>query len=359
MKKNIHVLYGGKSVEHEASLQTAIAVINSLDKEKYNVYPVYITQEGLWSSSDLLKTHIGDIDEIKKPSRGSVFSSISQYLSKYFNSDEVNVVFPALHGSNGEDGTMQGFLEIINVPYVGNGVLASALGIDKIMMKDIFTMVDIPQSRYYPFNQQQWSRNKEGIYETLEIKIGYPCYVKPARLGSSVGISRCKNREEMIAAITEALAYDSKIVVEEEIIGREMQISVIGNDEPKVSVVGEFIQDRPFMDYDAKYLEGNLVPIIPANLEPHISEAMRRVALKAFNALNCNGVARVDYFVTDKNEFYVNEVNTMPGFTKHSMTPALWEKTDGTSYPQLIEKLIEFALEAYDKRNSVSYVRRS
>lgn len=358
MKKNIYVLYGGKSVEHEVSLLTAFSVIKSLSKEKYNIYPVYITSEGVWCSLGLLQKEINDISELRAASSNTVVKSMVEFMSKYFKEGEKNVIFPALHGTHGEDGTMQGLFEVLNVAYVGNGVLSSAIGIDKVIMKDLFTKANIPQVKYNSFLLHEWKNREELVIGEIEKSIGYPCFVKPASLGSSVGINRCANSEELRNGINVSFLYDRKIVIEEEVIGREMQISVIGNDYPESSVVGEFIQERNFMDYDAKYLDGKLIQVIPARLPSDISEKMREVALDAFKVLNCSGLVRVDYFVTDDNQIYVNEVNTMPGFTALSMTPVLWEKTNGTTYSQLIEKLIDLALERHEQKENFIFSRR-
>lgn len=358
MKKNIYVLYGGKSVEHEVSLLTAFSVIKSLSKEKYNIYPVYITTDGVWCSLGLLEDEINDVSELRTMSSNTVVKSMVEFLLKYYKEGEKNVIFPALHGTNGEDGTIQGLLEVLNVPYVGNGVLSSAVGIDKVIMKDLFSKADIPQVKYIPFLIHEWKNKAELVIEKIENSIGYPCFVKPANLGSSVGISRCDSPDQLRDGINDAFLYDNKIVVEEEVLGREMQISVIGNDYPESSVVGEFIQERNFMDYDAKYLDGKLIQVIPARLPSDISKKMREVALDAFKVLNCSGLVRVDYFVTDDNEIYLNEVNTMPGFTSLSMTPVLWEKTDGTTYSQLVEKLIDLAIERHEQKETFTFSRR-
>ncbi|ABR49830.1 D-alanine--D-alanine ligase [Alkaliphilus metalliredigens QYMF] len=358
MKTNVYVLCGGKSVEHRVSLISASAIINSLDKKKYHVYPIYISDEGIWSNLGIVEDEIKEISELMYQSSNTVISSIETFLRSSFNEREQNIVFPALHGTNGEDGTIQGLLEILDIPYVGNGVMSSAIGIDKVVTKDLFAKHNIPQGKYTRLLQHQWKKDKLFSIERIEETIGYPAYVKPASLGSSVGINRCANREELEAAIHEAFSFEDKLVIEEEIIGREMQISVVGNEFPKASVVGEFIQERQFMDYAAKYTDGKLIQVIPAKLTEKVSELMREVAIKSFDVLNCSGLVRVDYFVTDDERFYVNEVNTMPGFTKLSMTPALWEKTDQTTYPELIEKLINLAFERYNKRKSFLYKRK-
>lgn len=357
MKTNVYIVYGGKSVEHDVSLQSAFSVINSLDKKKYSVYPVYITKDGTWCSLGLLESEFKNIEQMQCNSSGTPSSSLGKFLHKSLRSNEKNVIFPVLHGTNGEDGNIQGLLELLNIPYVGNEVLSSAMGIDKVIMKDLFSLGNIPQAKYTSLFLYEWKENENQITDKIEGTIDYPCFVKPAKLGSSVGINRCQNKEELKRAIKEAFLYDHKLIVEEEIIGREMQIAVIGNDCPKCSVVGEYIQERQFMDYAAKYLDGKLVPVIPAPLPNGISEAMRQTAIKAFKLLNCKGLVRVDYFVTENNKFYVNEINTMPGFTKYSMFPALWEKTDGTTYAQLIEILIKLAFCRHKQKNTILSTR--
>ena len=358
MKTNVYVLCGGKSVEHEISLISATAIINSLNKEKYNVYPIWISTEGVWHNLGIIKEEIKDINLMIKKSSSTVSTSIGEFLRNNYNEEERNVVFPALHGTNGEDGTIQGFLDILDIPYIGNGVMSSAIGIDKAMTKDLFAYYNIPQGKYITLLLRDWEEDKNTALNTIEEKIGYPAFVKPARLGSSVGINRCAIRQELEEAIKEAFLYDDKLVIEEEIIGREMQISVVGNSFPKASVVGEFIQERQFMDYNAKYIDGKLIQVIPAKLTEETSEKMREVAVKAFDVLNCSGLVRVDYFVADGEKFYVNEVNTMPGFTRLSMTPVLWQKTDGTTYSELVERLIDLAFERYNKGKAILYNRR-
>lgn len=357
MKTNVYVIYGGKSVEHEVSLLSAFSVINSLDKNKYNVYPVYITKDGVWCDLGKLNNTMKNINQLQRVGSNSVSASLGEFLSKHFRKTEKNIVFPVLHGTNGEDGTIQGLFEMLNIPYVGNGVLSSAVGIDKVMMKDLFSLGSIPQPKYTSMRLHSWRTNEEQVYKQVEISIGYPCFVKPAKLGSSIGINRCENRKQLKEAIKEAFLYDSKIIVEEEIIGREMQIAVVGNDCPKASVVGEYIQERQFMDYAAKYIDGKLIPIIPAKLSTEISEAMKETALRAFNLLNCCGLVRVDYFVTDQDKYYINEINTMPGFTAYSMFPALWEKTEGTTYSELIEILIRLGFSMHKQKNSILNMR--
>ncbi|WP_353096989.1 D-alanine--D-alanine ligase [Tissierella praeacuta] len=357
MKTNIYVLCGGKSVEHDISLRSASAIINAIDREKYNVYPIYITNEGSWCSLGLLEGKVNNPDELRRNSSSEVALSIGEFLTNTLKNNEKNLVFPALHGPNGEDGTIQGFLELLDIPYVGNEVLSSAIAMDKSVTKDLFSKYGIPQVDYIAVKLHTWKEDEEKSYETVEKEIGYPCYVKPSNGGSSVGISKAETREQLKKSFKEAFVFDNKIIIEKELVAREMQISVVGNDYPKVSVPGEFIMERAFFDYNAKYIDGKLIPVIPARLEPEISDKVRETAINAFKILSCHGLARVDIFVTDENEIFVNEVNTMPGFTAVSMTPVLWGATDGTTYEQLIERLIELSLERYEQKKAIVNMR--
>ncbi len=358
MKTNIYVLCGGKSVEHDVSLKSASAIINAIDREKYNVYPIYITNDGIWCNLGILNKKIENPDELRRNSSDTVAYSMGEFLTTVLKTGEKNLVFPALHGTNGEDGTIQGLLELLEIPYVGNEVLSSAVAMDKAMTKDLFAKYNIPQAKYLAVQKHVWNENEEDIYLRVEKEIGYPCYVKPSNGGSSVGISRAENREELIISFKEAFLYDLKVVVEEELVAREMQTSVIGNNDPKASVPGEFIMERAFFDYNAKYIDGKLIPVVPARLEPWVMDKVRELAVQAFKILNCRGLARVDIFVTDENKIFVNEVNTMPGFTALSMTPVLWGATDGTTYARLIERLIQLALERYEQKKSILKTRR-
>lgn len=356
MAINVFVLCGGKSVEHDVSLISAMGIINSLDRKKYIVTPIYINKKGSWISLGVVESEITSKEELIAH-EGENHPSAINVLLEIAKSNEKTVVFPALHGTFGEDGTVQGLLEMLDIPYVGNGVMSSAIAMDKVIAKDLFTFNDIPQCDYVVFNKRDWMEKQNVVVKRIEEYLGYPCFVKPARLGSSVGINRAADSNELFNAIAEAFWFDDKIVVEKEVIGREMQISVIGNDYPKASVVGEFIQERQFMDYQAKYLDGKLIQVIEANITRETSDKMRETALRAYEILNCNGLARIDFFVCEGEEFLVNEVNTMPGFTKLSMTPALWKKTDGTSYSELVNKLIQYAFERFEKKNALKYDR--
>ncbi|NMB07252.1 MAG: D-alanine--D-alanine ligase [Tissierellia bacterium] len=354
MKTDVYVLCGGKSVEHEVSLKSATAIINALDRKKFNVYPIYITKDGAWCNLGKWDNKIENPEDLQRETDKSVANSIGEFFAKDFKGGENLVFIPALHGPNGEDGTIQGLLELLDVPYVGNKVLSSAVAMDKVVARDLFQQHNLPQAKYLAFKSHQWKENKENAYDKVEKHLGFPCYVKPANSGSSVGISIARNRKELEESFKMAFQYDLKIIVEEEVIAREMQTSVIGNNNPKASISGEFIMERPFFDYNAKYIDGTIVPVVPARLEPEVATKVRELAVEAFKVLNCNGLARVDIFVTDNNEVLINEVNTMPGFTLFSMTPVLWEATNGTTYSELIEWLIELAFERYEEEKSIS-----
>lgn len=351
MKKNIYVLCGGKSVEHEVSLKSASAIVNAIDREKYDVYPIYITYDGVWCNLGLWEKKIENPEELKNPCERTLKNSIGDFLSNDLK--ENSIVFPALHGPNGEDGTIQGMLEMLNIPYVGNEVLSSALCMDKSLTKDVLEKHNIPQVKHLSFKEYTWNTDKDNMIRKIELELNYPLYIKPSRGGSSVGINRTENKEELEKAIKEAFRYDGKILVEEEAKAREMQTSVVGNEDPKASLPGEFIMERAFFDYNAKYIDGKLITVIPAKLTSEVTKHVREIAVKTFKALDCNGLARVDIFVTDDNEVLVNEINTMPGFTPLSMTPALWTATDGTTYEELIEILIGLGFDRYKEKSKI------
>ena len=282
--------------------------------------------------------------------------SLSTEIIPSANAEEnaIDVIFPLLHGPNGEDGTVQGLLELMNIPYVGNGVLASAAGMDKVVMKNIFAEAGLKQAKYASFIRSGWEKDRETAYEKVEEVLGYPCFVKPANLGSSVGINKCKNREELENAFEEAFQFDRKIIVEENIVGREVEVGVLGNDEPKCSVVGEIVPKKDFYDYKSKYIDGDTALIIPAEMTEEESNVIKRDAIVAFQSLDGAGLTRADFFLTKDGEVYINEVNTMPGFTPFSMFPLLWQHT-GLPYPELIEELIRLAMERHEEKQKIKY----
>jgi len=359
MKKDIYVLCGGKSVEHDVSLISASGIINSLNREKYSVKPIYINKEGYWKGLGVVEDKIEKPEDLIISDDSINMGSISKVIEEIINNKKEKIVFPALHGTFGEDGNVQGFLNVLNIPFVGNDVTSSAVCMDKGVSKDILKLKNIPQANYYYMSSIEWKNEKEKLIDKIEKDLNYPIFIKPSRSGSSIGINRAENRKEFIKYIENAFLFDTKIVVEEEIIGREMQVSVIGNEEPKVSVVGEFIQEKRFMDYNSKYIDGKLVQVIPANISDITSQNMRDLSIEVYKTLGCNGLARVDFFVCEDGKYYICEVNTMPGFTMKSMTPILWNKTDGTTYSELLDILIDYAFDFYYKKNSLVYERKA
>jgi len=356
MKLNMYVLYGGRSIEHEVSVISATSVFNAIDKEKYNVYPIFITKEGKWCSYGKLETNIENSDDLILDTELSVTESLGEFIKSIdYNSN--NMVFPVLHGNNGEDGTVQGLLELIYIPYIGNEVLSSALCMDKVATSDVLRAHSIPQAKYTSVYKFKWDDNKENVLDDVLNELELPVFVKPANSGSSVGITKATTREELIKSIELAFIYDVKLLVQEEVIGKEVETCIIGNNKPEVSLSGELEMEDAFYDYEAKYIKKAAIPVIPARLDKDISEKVREIALETYNVLDCRGIARVDIFVTEDNRILVNEINTMPGFTSISMAPMLWEKTDNSTFEELIERLIKYALERYDEKNSLSKVK--
>lgn len=352
MKTSLYLVYGGKSAEHEVSLQTAKAVISAVDKAKYDITPIYITSKGEWVRGPQID---GPVDDVKKlqftneeaTSAITIFQGAEQ-------ADQPTVVFPLLHGPNGEDGTVQGMLELLNVPYVGNGVLASAAGMDKIVMKNLFAQAGLEQVNYVATTKHEWKENQAAIIEEMENHLGYPCFVKPANLGSSVGISKASNREGLVEAMNEALKFDRRIIVEQGVIAREIEVGVLGNEKPACSVVGEIVPTKDFYDYKAKYVDGDTAMIIPAQLSEEVVKEVKEKAIVAYKVLDCAGLVRADFFLTEDGKLVINEVNTMPGFTPFSMFPLLW-KHAGVEYPDLIEKLVSLALSRYEEKQQIQH----
>lgn len=358
MKTKLGLLYGGKSAEHKVSLQTALAVIKTLDQEKYDIHPIYITDEGEWVRGSQITGEVNDVEKLELKNEGHSISPVSLntelFPSKQSNNEALDVVFPLLHGPNGEDGTVQGLLELINIPYVGNGVLASSAGMDKVIMKNIFAQAGLSQPRYVSFLKSEWKQAQATAYEKVEGTLGYPCFVKPANLGSSVGISKCNNRESLEKAFEEAFMFDRKVIIEEGIVGREIEVGVLGNNSPICSVAGEIVPKKEFYDYKAKYEDGNTALIIPAENSEEVYNKINEMAITAFKSLDCSGLVRADFFVTKDEQVLINEVNTMPGFTPFSMFPLLW-KHSGVSYPELIEKLVQLAIERYQEKQQIKH----
>ncbi|MCJ7842183.1 D-alanine--D-alanine ligase [Lederbergia sp. NSJ-179] len=355
MKINLCLLYGGKSAEHEVSLQTAKAVIQALDTSKFSIHPIFITKEGAWRKGPELLEPVETVRELEYEQTGQEVgpNALATILSPKDNRT-FDVVFPLLHGPNGEDGTVQGMLELLNIPYVGNGVLSSSAGMDKVIMKNLFAQEGLDQVNYTWFTRSTWEASPDRAYEQVEREIHYPCFVKPANLGSSVGISKCENREELSAAFSEAFRYDRRIIIEEGVSAREIEVGLLGNDFPECSVAGEIAPKSEFYDYQAKYSDGNTDLIIPADIPAEQYTEIRNMATRAFRALDCAGLVRADFFITNEGRTLINEVNTMPGFTPVSMFPLLWKHT-GLDYPALIERLVHLALERHDEKQKITH----
>ncbi|MBP2243250.1 D-alanine-D-alanine ligase [Cytobacillus eiseniae] len=355
MKTRIGLLYGGKSAEHDVSMQTAKAVIQALDLEKFEIYPIYISKEGEWIKGQQLIGGVSNVKELAFTNQQALpQAALTPSLFQASEEGQFDVIFPLLHGPNGEDGTVQGLLEVLNLPYVGNGVLASSAGMDKVIMKNIFAQAGLPQVKYTWFIRSEWEKAKEDAYMKVENDLGYPCFVKPANLGSSVGISKCTNRSELDHAFAEAFQFDRKIIIEEGVTAREIEVAITGNDNPECSVAGEIVPKKDFYDYKAKYEDGDTALIIPAEITVAEYDELNTMGIKAFKALDCSGLIRADFFLTREGKWYINEVNTMPGFTPFSMFPLLWKHT-GVEYPQLIEKLVNLAIERHAEKQSIKY----
>jgi D-alanine-D-alanine ligase len=358
-KLRVGVIFGGRSGEHEVSLVSATSVINALDKNKYDVIPIGITHEGRWISSTeslrLLKSRTDVENEperflVPEPNRQSLVS-----LDGESHSDmRLDVVFPVVHGTYGEDGTLQGLLELANIPYVGAGVLASSVGMDKIVQKQLHNHAGLPVVKYEWFLSSDCKKEPKKIVATIEKNLNYPLFVKPSNTGSSVGISKAHNRKELFDAIALASDFDRKIIVEQGVKNaREIEVSVLGNDKPNASIPGEIIPSNEFYDYDAKYVDGKSTAVIPAKLPKSVVKKIQELAVRAFTTLDGAGMARVDFFVVKKtNRIYLNEINTIPGFTSISMYPKLWEAS-GISYSELLDRLIRLALERHREKNSI------
>lgn len=362
-KLRIGLIFGGRSGEHEVSLASATLISANLDKDKYQIIPIAITKEGTWllgiDPPQLLAAEQSASHDTGLEQTTAVTLTGDPSLRRLIplRSDEQlgtqgapDVIFPVLHGTYGEDGTLQGLLEMANIPYVGCGVLGSALGMDKEKMKMIFHSLGLPIVDALTYRRNQWEQSPETVMDAIEQKFGYPCFVKPANLGSSVGVNKAHNRDELAHAIHIAAEYDRKIIIERSINCRELECSVLGNDEPLASVVGEVIPRNEFYDYNAKYTDGQSQFTIPADIPPTTAEEVRHWAVQAFLALDLSGLARVDFFLErETGKVYINEVNTIPGFTQFSLYPRLWVAS-GLPYAQLLDRLIELALERHQDR---------
>ncbi|MGD8855904.1 MAG: D-alanine--D-alanine ligase family protein [Chloroflexota bacterium] len=350
----IGLIFGGRSGEHEVSLMSARSVRAALDPGKYDIVMIGITKSGRWITGDVAAAlESGDLEN--SPSATLLPDPESSKLmelqleasqpAKLSVVAELDVVFPVLHGPYGEDGTVQGLLELAGIPYVGAGVVGSATGMDKAIFKAVMVAHGIPILPWKLVLASEWREQPNQILNSIEQALSYPVFTKPANLGSSVGIRRCENRRELQAGLNEAAAFDRRLIVEQGINGRELEVSVLGNDQPVASVVGEIKPRRTFYDYVAKYVSDDSELMIPAEISPELSSNIRDIAIRAFRAIDCAGLARADFLLDkDDGSLYINELNTIPGFTRISMYPKLWEAS-GLSYSQLLDRLVELALE--------------
>jgi D-alanine-D-alanine ligase len=389
-KLRVGILFGGRSGEHEVSLLSAASVLNAINKKKYDVVPIGITKEGRWVTAEhaeqllrgeaprnALPLRAGDPQATEAaavinkgemvvvppvPHENAIEMLEAPRRRASDRAIDVDVIFPVLHGTFGEDGTIQGLLELADIAYVGAGVLGSAAGMDKDVMKRLFTFAGLPIVRHVSFLRRHWEDDPKKVRKLVESKLKYPVFVKPANLGSSVGISKAHDRDELACAIDEAAKFDRKILVEEGVGGkkqkaREIECSVLGNDSPQASVPGEIVPMKEFYDYAAKYLDEGSALVIPAKLSRKQTKQVQQMAIAAFKAVDCAGLARVDFLMDPKTQrIYVNEINTMPGFTAISMYPKLWAAT-GVKYPELIDQLIQLGLERHEEKKRNRYSR--
>jgi len=373
-KLRVGVIYGGRSGEHEVSLASAAAVFKNLDPDRYQAVPIKIKKDGRWMLPDRPPAIDKAADVIHEEAQGGRLPDhrLEAHLVAHPGADTLltvdrtqphaalstlplDVVFPVLHGPYGEDGTVQGLLELANVPYVGAGVLASAVGMDKAAMKLVFAAKGLPICDYEVVLRRDWQRDERATLQTVVNRLGFPVFVKPANLGSSVGISKAKHVAELRTAIKLAGEFDRKVIIEAAVPqAREIEVAVLGNDEPEASVPGEIIPSGEFYDYDAKYLNAASREVIPAALPERLAEEIRLLAVTAFKALDCAGMARVDFLLADdgSGSLYLNELNTIPGFTTISMYSKMWAAS-GVSYPQLLDRLIALAIERHAEKQQL------
>lgn len=343
-KIKVALLFGGRSAEHEVSLLSAASIHKNLDKKKHEIISIYINREGDWKvvESPLLSSQ--DLN------KGQFFSFLPWEKKAMVSVTNADIYFPILHGPYGEDGTIQGLFEMAEVPYVGAPVLASALAMDKAVTKTLLKMRNLPVVKHLVLLEQEWIEEREAVLSKIKEEFPLPFFVKPANLGSSVGITKVKEYTRISVALQAAFHHDRKILVEEGIIGRELECSVLGNDDPKASLPGEIIPFREFYDYKDKYIEGKTTFGIPAELPSLIVKEIQRLSLEAYKAIGCSGMARVDFLMEEKTgKIFLSEVNTIPGFTEISMYPKLWEAS-GLPYPRLLERLIELGFERHERK---------
>ncbi|WP_270943354.1 D-alanine--D-alanine ligase [Romboutsia lituseburensis] len=353
MKKlNVALIFGGKSGEHEVSLSSTASIYKHIDKDKYNVFTIGITKDGRWMYYEGNEENIKNGEWVNLANKNVEINLVpvgNREVGLVFEDgkvEKIDVLFPVLHGPYGEDGTIQGLFEISQIPYVGCGVLASSVGMDKLVCKKVFSQIGLPQVDYTYTTKWSFNKNEDQELNSIESKLKYPIFVKPANLGSSVGISKACNREELLKGINEALRFDSRVVLEQGVNAREIEVAVLGNDEVKASIAGEIKPAKDFYDYEDKYINGASTYDIPANINDEDMENIRQMAIDAFKGIDGKGLSRVDFFKDkETGEIFINEINTLPGFTNISMYPKMWEAT-GLEYSNLIDRLIDLAIDA-------------
>jgi D-alanine-D-alanine ligase len=359
-KIRVGVLFGGRSGEHEVSLMSAGSVMSALDPDKYDVLEIGITKSGQWLAGPAMaQLQAGDSSAhpatlLPDPASSTLLKveAGEETASRFSEVSQLDVVLPILHGTYGEDGTVQGLLELADLPYVGAGVVGSAVGMDKAIFKYVMEANDVPIVGWCPVTRDAWDERKDDVLNEIEAELTFPMFVKPANLGSSVGISKCKNRAELMAGIEEAFQFDRRVVVEQSINARELEVAVLGNEHPVASIVGEIRPRREFYEYLAEPgSDDESELLIPADIDEETSDIVRELAVRAYKAIDCAGMGRVDLMMDrDSGELFMNEINTIPGFTRISMYPKLWEAT-GLSYPALLDRLIELALERHEQKS--------
>ena len=358
-KIKVGVIFGGRSGEHEVSLQSGQSVMAALDRSKYDVVPIGISKNGRWLTGNV----VAALTEGKPASHAALLpdpqaSGLMQLDDSPTAVTQLDVLIPVLHGTYGEDGTVQGLLELAGLPYVGAGVVGSAVGMDKAIFKHVMVANGIPILPWQLVLKRDWLADETAVLDQIEAVLSYPVFTKPANLGSSVGISKCQNRAELKAGLDEATRFDRRVVVEQGINVRELEVAIMGNNTPIASVIGEIRPRRDFYDYTAKYLaqsgsDEDSELIIPAKLDEETAETVTQLALRAYKAIDCAGLGRVDLLLdTDNGDLYLNEINTIPGFTRISMYPKLWEAT-GIPYSELLDRLIDLALDRYQEKSNL------
>jgi D-alanine-D-alanine ligase len=358
----VGVLFGGRSAEHEVSVRSARSMLEAIDSDKYQLVMVGISKEGRWlatgDTQQLLTAGQVEGDGLVPVALDYLGTGELVALEGDEAGQAIDVIFPLLHGPYGEDGTIQGLMELADVAYVGAGVVGSAVGMDKELMRRVFKAEGMPQVDYQVVRRSRWEKDRAGVRAEIEARFQYPVFVKPVNLGSSVGVSKVRDGEELERGIDEAAQYDYKVMIEAEAANcREVEVAILGNEDPQASVVGEIVPGNEFYDYDAKYLDDNSDLIIPARVSPATQEAIRAMGIKAFQAVEAWGLSRVDFFVREGDEaIFINEINTMPGFTPISMYPKLWQAS-GIGYGELIDRLIELGVERHEDKKKTKTAR--